>query len=101
MDRPGSQYTVVSYLITFWPLPFMWSYTGPAPVAGLKVHLRVHPANRFSAPRSPPGPNAVSSCPSPAAVLTLQCGNRDADAAPADLDRKSTRLNSSHSQISY
>src|SRR5438309_2720411 len=35
MDRPGSQYTVVSYLITFWPLLFMWSYTG---FSGLTVH---------------------------------------------------------------
>src|SRR6516164_3584883 len=101
MDRPASQYTLVSYLITFWPLLFMWSYTGfsgvtvhplavlealalPATPSGIataatpvirastalrgnnmgisiqsadrrlspaSTHLRVHPANRFSAPR--------------------------------------------------
>ena len=35
MDRPASQYTLVSYLITFWPLLFVWSYTG---FSGVTVH---------------------------------------------------------------
>jgi len=35
MDRPASQYTLSSYLIIFWPLLSMWSYTG---FSGVTVH---------------------------------------------------------------
>src|SRR5690348_8236781 len=120
MDRPGSQYTVVSYLITFWPLLFMWSYTG---FSGLTVHplalvaalalpatasgiasaakpVRASKAlrendmgisNPSAGRRLSPASNRIYASTTPTgsrrrgAVLTLQCGNRDADAAPADL----------------
>src|SRR5689334_24486503 len=35
MDRPASQYTLVSYLITLLPLLFRWSNTG---FSGVTVH---------------------------------------------------------------
>src|SRR6266536_2231178 len=47
MDRPASQYTLVSYLITLLPLLFVWSYTGFSGVT-------VHPAEVVEALAAPP-----------------------------------------------
>src|SRR5256885_873957 len=46
MDRPASQYTLVSYLITLLPLLFVWSYTGFSGVT-------VHPADVVAALAAP------------------------------------------------
>src|SRR6476659_8990488 len=58
MDRPASQYTLVSYLITLLPLLFRWSNTGFSGVT-------VHPADVVVALAAPATANGIARAASP------------------------------------
>src|SRR5690349_13964403 len=58
MDRPASQYTLVSYLITLLPLLFRWSNTGFSGVT-------VHPADVVVALAAPATASGIARAASP------------------------------------
>src|SRR3712207_8041769 len=66
---------------------------------GLSVHAPGVPVLN-----GPPGPNLRATNASTAAAMSAWCGGQKASKTPlrpVGLDRKSTRLNSSHANISY
>src|SRR6476469_8910063 len=58
MDRPASQYTLVSYLITLSPMLFVWSNTGLSGVT-------VHPVDVVEALAAPATASGIASAASP------------------------------------